>query len=245
LLPSNQSIRIDVNDLPLLPGETDGDIFASVSALPGVSSPDGRAGNLLIRGSETDQTLILFDNIPVYHRGHYYGTISPYNPKIVSDVEVYRSGFHPRLGDRVGGAIVINSDEAGEESNYGVGANTLFGMGYGKVRISDKLSSSFSFRNSYPRSFQSLKLEEISQSVFAATSLVGGRGRLTQKVDVTFRDFNARLDFDANKRNQLSLSGILTSSEVSFVPVAGPAVASRSMTIFTRIEGSAFHGCPT
>ena len=33
LMPSSQSIQIDVNDLPLLPGETDGDIFASLSAL--------------------------------------------------------------------------------------------------------------------------------------------------------------------------------------------------------------------
>lgn len=228
LMPSRQQIQINVNDLPLLPGETDGDIFASISALPGITNPDSRAGNIFIRGSDMDQTLILFDNIPIYHRGHYYGTISPYNPKIVDDVEVYRSGFHPRLGDRVGGAIVINSDNADQTSNYGVGANTLFGMGYGKFRLSDKWSGTLSVRNSYPRSFKSPKLEEISESVFAATSLVDQGGLLTDRIDVSFSDYNAKLAYQLNENNNLELSAIHTLSDINFMPVTPPDVPGRS-----------------
>ncbi|WP_420576269.1 TonB-dependent receptor plug domain-containing protein [Ekhidna sp.] len=228
MMPSRQQIQIDVNDLPLLPGETDGDIFTSIAALPGITNPDGRAGNLLIRGSETDQTLILFDNIPIYHRGHYYGTISPYNPKIVDDVEVYRSGFHPRLGDRVGGAIVVNSDEAMGSSKYGLGANTLFGMGYGKFRLSDKLSGTLSIRNSYPRSFKSPKLEAISESVFAGTSLIGQGGLLTERVEVFFSDYNGKLSYQLNENNRLGISAIHTFSDVNFMPVTPPDVPGRS-----------------
>ncbi|MEQ9466167.1 MAG: TonB-dependent receptor plug domain-containing protein [Ekhidna sp.] len=228
LMPSRQQIQIDVNDLPLLPGETDGDIFTSIAALPGITSPDGRAGNLLIRGSETDQTLILFDNIPVYHRGHYYGTISPYNPKIVDDVEVYRSGFHPRLGDRVGGAIVINSDQAGETSNFGLGANSLFGMGYGKFRISDKLSGTLSARNSYSRKFKSPKLEAISESVFDGTSLIGPGGFLTDRVEVLFNDYNGKLFYQMNEKNSIGLSALHTFSDITFMPVTPANVPGRS-----------------
>lgn len=228
LMPSRQQIQIDVNDLPLLPGETDGDIFASVAALPGISNPDGRAGNLLIRGSETDQTLILFDNIPIYHRGHYYGTISPYNPKIIDDVEVYRSGFHPRLGDRVGGAIVINSDAAQDASKFGVGANTLFGMGYGKFKLSDKWSGTLSIRNSYPREYKSPKLEEISESVFAATSLIGPNGILTKRVQVGFSDYNVKLKYHLDEQNSFELSGIYTFSDINFMPIAPPDLPQRA-----------------
>ncbi|WP_421763464.1 TonB-dependent receptor plug domain-containing protein [Ekhidna sp.] len=228
MLPYKQQIQIDVDDLPLLPGETDGDIFASITALPGITNPDGRAGNIFIRGSETDQTLILFDNIPVYHRGHYYGTISPYNPKIVDDVEVYRSGFHPRLGDRVGGAIVINSDDAIERSKYGLGANTLFAMGYGKLKLSEKLTGSLSIRNSYPRTFKSPKLEEISESVFAGTSLVTQQGLLTNRVEVGFSDYNGKLSYQVDKRNLLGLSVLHTFSDINFLPVTPPNLKPRS-----------------
>lgn len=228
LMPSRQEIQIDVNDLPLLPGETDGDIFASIAALPGITNPDGRPGNLLIRGSETDQTLILFDNIPVYHRGHYYGTISPYNPKIVKDVQVYRSGFHPRLGDRVGGAIVINSDYANDQSTYGLGGNTLFGMGYGSFRFSDKWSGTISVRNSYPRSFKSPKLEEISESVFAGTSLIGPGGLLTKRVEVGFSDYHGKLAYQINDQKTLGLSVLHTFSDITFMPVVLQDLPPRS-----------------
>lgn len=227
LSPSNQQIKINVDDLPLLPGETDGDIFSSIAALPGITTPDGRAGNLFIRGSETDQSLVLFDNIPIYHRGHYYGTISPYNPKIVKNVEVYRSGFHPRYGDRVGGAIMINSDESQNASTFGVGANTLFGMAYGKFNLSKKLSGSFSIRNSYPRTFKSPKLEAISESVFDATSLVAMQGFLTKRVEVNFNDYNAKLAYQINDRNSLRISAIHTVSDINFSPVTPDNVPQR------------------
>lgn len=220
LSPSEQHIKINVEDLPLLPGETDGDIFASIAALPGITTPDGRAGNLFIRGSETDQSLILFDNIPVYHRGHYYGTISPFNPKVVKDVKVYRSGFHPRLGDRVGGAIVINSDNsaASGDSKYGIGANTLFGTVYGKTPLSKEIGFSFGARRSYSREFESPKLEAISESVFVATSLVDARGRLTTKLNVLFEDYHGKLTFTPNKNHELNLSSIYTNTETNYAP---------------------------
>jgi hypothetical protein len=220
LSPSHQQIKINVEDLPLIPGETDGDIFASIAALPGITIPDGRAGNLFIRGSETDQSLILFDNIPVYHRGHYYGTISPYNPKVVKNVEVYRTGFHPRLGDRVGGAIVINSDQPNEteDSQFGIGANTLFGTMYGKASLGEKWGVSFGVRRSYSRSFESPKLEAISESVFAATAIVDARGRLTTKLDVLFEDYHSKISFNPNDRHQLNFTTLFTNSEVEYSP---------------------------
>ncbi|MFK7953325.1 MAG: TonB-dependent receptor plug domain-containing protein, partial [Ekhidna sp.] len=229
--PSEQKIKIKVNDLPLIPGETDGDIFASIAALPGITIPDGRAGNLFIRGSETDQSLILFDNIPVYHRGHYYGTISPYNPKVVKDVEVYRSGFHPRLGDRVGGAIIINSDQPSDDNiqKFGIGANTLFGTAYGKTVINKKLGFSFGARRSYSRKFESPKLEAISESVFAATALVDMRGKLTTKLDVLFEDYHGKITFIPSENHELNFTTIYTNTEVNYSPLADPSRARRNV----------------
>ncbi|MEQ6118674.1 TonB-dependent receptor plug domain-containing protein [Reichenbachiella sp. MALMAid0571] len=221
LNPANQSVDIAVRDLPLLPGETDGDIFAAITALPGVTTPDGRAGNLFIRGSETDQTLILFDNIPVYHRGHYYGTISPYNPKIVDNVQVYRSGFHPRLGDRVGGAIIINSDEnPALKPVVGAAANTLYGSGYVKVPlVNSRVGLSIGVRRSYPRQFQSPKLNAISHSVFAATGVRDDQGNILTDIAALFEDYSGKLIFQANEKNRLSFSSIYTNTEVQYSPI--------------------------
>ncbi|MCV9388286.1 TonB-dependent receptor plug domain-containing protein [Reichenbachiella ulvae] len=216
--PTSQSVKIDVEDLPLLPGETDGDIFASIAALPGVTSPDQRAGNLFIRGSYTDQSLVLFDNIPIYHRGHYYGTISPYNPKIVSNVSVYRNGFHPRLGNRVGGAVIIESDQQiYDESHVGIGANSLFATGYGKAKLAeDKVSLSVAARRSYPRDIQSPKLKAISESVFSGTGLVDSAGNFKGDIDLIFQDYHTKINYHPNEKHQLALSAIYTNNHTTY-----------------------------
>lgn len=224
--PSSQSVKIDVGDLPLLPGETDGDIFASITALPGVTNPDGRAGNLFIRGSDPDQTLILFDNIPVYHKGHYFGTISPYNPKVIDNVEVYRGGYHPRFGDRVGGAIVIESEESGySRPGAGVGVNTLFGMAYGKVPLIDKkLGLTVGARHSYPSSINSPKHDAITKAVFSGTPLIDSTGRASESIAVVFEDYFSKVTFKPNEQNTLSISGIYTYSDVYYTTEPGGQV---------------------
>lgn len=227
LNPAHQSVDIAVRDMPLLPGETDGDIFAAITALPGVTTPDGRAGNLFIRGSETDQTLILFDNIPMYHQGHYYGTISPYNPRIVDEVEVYRSGFHPRLGDRVGGAIVIKSAQnPPPKPILGAAANTLYASGYTKIPLADnRIGLSVGARRSYPRKYHSPKLNAISKSVFAGTGVSDDDGNVLTDIEVLFEDYHSKVTFQANDRNHLSFSTIYTNTDVAystFPPTDGP-----------------------
>ena len=216
--PVQQNISIKTSDLPLLPGETDGDVFASIAALPGVTSPDSRAGNLFIRNSPTDQSLILFEGIPIYHRGHYFGTISPYNPQMIDEVKVYRSGFHPRLGGRVGGAVEIGaSDEPKSAPGYGIGLNTLYGMAYGKIPvIKDKLSISLGVRHSYPGMYQPPKLRSISEMIFAATGVQNATNNLIGEASILLQDVHSKIAWQPNEKNRLTFSAIYTRSKATY-----------------------------
>ncbi len=218
LNPASQHISIKLADLPLLPGETDGDLFASLAALPGVTTPDNRAGNLFIRGSSTDQSLVLFDNIPIYHRGHYFGTISPYNPKVVEEVKVYRNGYHPRFGGRAGGAVEISSArQPAQNPTTGVGTNSLYAMGFTKLPLAGKkMGVSIGARRSYPYSFSSPKLRSISEMVFAASALVDSSGRLREDIDVVFEDYHGRITLEANRKNAFYFTSIFTRSKTAF-----------------------------
>ncbi|WP_258104090.1 TonB-dependent siderophore receptor [Marinoscillum sp. MHG1-6] len=219
LNPVNQSIGISVKDLPSLPGETDGDIFASLGVLPGLSTPDNRAGSVFIRGSSPDQSLILYDNIPIYHSGYYFGTISPYNPKVIDEVSIYRNGIHPSMGDRVGGAIVLNTSEnLTTETKGGVGLNSLYALGYVKTPIlNKKIGLAVGARRSYPSSFTSPKLNAITDMVYAASAVSTGiQGVLPYKQSVFYEDYNAKLEIPVSKKSRLSISGIHARNEMSY-----------------------------
>ncbi len=215
--PANQNISIKTENLPLLPGETDGDIFASIGALPGITNPDNRPGNIFIRGSSTDQSLILYNDIPIYHRGHYYGTISPYNPRMVSEVKVFRNGFDPSIGGRVGGAIKIDSKlDYQNNETIGLGANTLYGTGYLKQASKNKKwSFGIGARKAFPYSWNSPKLQAISDMVFAATAITDSRGD-SEIEKIVFEDFSGGVSFRPNQKHNISYTGLYTRSRIEF-----------------------------
>jgi hypothetical protein len=79
--------------IDVVPGLTEADVLQMVQILPGVQSHDESASGLHIRGGTPDQNLILWDGIPIYNSGHFFGMISAFNPFIVDNVKVYRGGF--------------------------------------------------------------------------------------------------------------------------------------------------------
>lgn len=94
-----------------LPGQAEPDILNTIQFLPGITSPDGSASNICIRGGTSDQNLILWEDIPIYHSAHYFGMISAFNPYIIDEAEVFRGGFSSDYGGRISGVIDLKSKD--------------------------------------------------------------------------------------------------------------------------------------
>jgi hypothetical protein len=103
------TVIIDPGEMSMLPGAVDNDVLASIQFLPGISSPSESLSNIHIRGGTPDQNLILWDDIPLFHTSHLFGTISALNPFVIDKVNVYRSGVNSEFGGRVSGVIDIET----------------------------------------------------------------------------------------------------------------------------------------
>ena len=99
--------RLVPGHLEVLPGWGETDILRTVQLMPGVQSINESASDMSIRGGTSDQNLILWDGIPIYHTGHFFGMFSVFNPQLVKDVRVWRGGFSARFGGRTSGVIDI------------------------------------------------------------------------------------------------------------------------------------------
>lgn len=232
----NHSLEIDTHELGMLPGDNNKDLLTSLRTLPGIHTVTGRAGELRVRGGTPDQTLILFNNIPIYHKGHYFGTISPFSSDIVDKVHVYRSGYIPRLGGRVGGAVEIETSKKFLDSaRYGINSNSYFGGAYAKVPlIKNKLDFSFSARASHPWDYRSPKEEAYDVLVVDASQYEiydNDPEIVFEPIDYSFYDMNGSLNLkpyksvsahinfiDINNFNTISFNdlsaGTLTSEEI-------------------------------
>ncbi len=158
------STVIHPNRMSALPGQVEPDILHTLQFLPGISSVDGAAANINIRGGSSDQNLILWEGIPIYHSAHYFGTISAFNPYIIDKMKVYRGGFGAESGCRVSGVIDLTSpDHEIEDSDFGIGANFINAYTYGKVSLFDKKASLvYSARRSMTELWRSPMFENIT-----------------------------------------------------------------------------------
>jgi hypothetical protein len=57
----------------ILPGLIEPDILQSIQVLTGIESTNESIANINVRGGTNDQNLMLWDNIKMYHSGHFFG----------------------------------------------------------------------------------------------------------------------------------------------------------------------------
>ncbi|MEQ9301574.1 MAG: TonB-dependent receptor plug domain-containing protein [Cyclobacteriaceae bacterium] len=210
---SDQKMIVNMSSLGPLAGDTDGDVLTALGTLPGVRTPSGKPGGINFRGTTFDQTMIYFDDIPIYHTGHFFGTISPYNAAVVEQIEIYRGTLPAKWGGRLGGLIDISTaEDVPEKVSGSVSLNTVYAGGSLNLPlIKDKWGLSIASRASYPIDNLSPKLEALRQLNFQGSRIIDSENnpRTTLTDDLYFGDINGKSVYQVNDRNSISVSGIL------------------------------------
>ena len=181
------NIAVNIEQLkyaPLFAGEKD--IFKFLQLLPGVSAgKDGMSG-LLVRGGSNDQTLILYDDVPIYNQAHAYGILSIFSGETVQSAEVSKGYISPAYGSRLSALTQIRTrdgDRQDHRQSLTVGTLSLAGTVDGPI-VRNKGSYLVSARYFFPE---------------AVLALVGNAVRFG------FYDLTGTLSYDIHPDHTLSL----------------------------------------
>ena len=181
------NIAVNIEQLkyaPLFAGEKD--IFKFLQLLPGVSAgKDGMSG-LLARGGSNDQTLILYDDVPIYNQAHAYGILSIFSGETVQSAEVSKGYISPAYGSRLSALTQIRTrdgDRQDHRQSLTVGTLSLAGTVDGPI-VRNKGSYLVSARYFFPE---------------AVLALVGNAVRFG------FYDLTGKLSYDIHPGHTLSL----------------------------------------
>ncbi len=101
-------IRLNIKDIKNIPtalGEVD--IMKIALTIPGVQSVGEGASGFNVRGGNTDQNLILLDNMVVYNPSHLFGFFSVFNPDVIKNANLYKSGIQAQYGGRISSVFDI------------------------------------------------------------------------------------------------------------------------------------------
>ena len=209
------SANLQPASLPSLPGQVEPEVLESLQFLPGISSPDGTLDNIHIRGSTPDQNLILWEDIPMYHTAHYFGSISTFNPYVVDEVDVFRGGFGADYGGRIAGVVDLQTDALkGPGLSGGIGSNLYSAFGYARATSRErKHGASISLRRSLvdiwqPPFFNQLRSrnqQEVLQGNFSPDRLPPG---IMVVDDFNFWDTQVKYSAQLSKQDVLHIAGL-------------------------------------
>lgn len=234
-IQTDNTIRIDIQNSGILPGLIEPDILQKIQALPGISSVNETISNINIRGGANDQNLLLWDDIKMYHSGHFFGLISAFNPYLINEVTIIKNGTNAQFNDAVSGTISIEThDQINENPFGGAGLNLLSTDAFAHIPLSEKLAVQFSgrraltdvihtptFDNYFKKAFQNSKITNLNNYQ---------NNEIKTNSDFSFHDYSFKLLYDADKNTQIRLSFLNVENQLFFNESVQTATVSDDKT---------------
>lgn len=179
-----------MKQIPLALGETD--IMKVVLTLPGVQSVGEGTVGLNVRGGAANQNLILLNDAVVYNPSHLFGFFSTFNPDVLKNVELYKSGIQAEYGGRLSSVLDVHTREGNTKEYTGSGGiSPITGrVSFEGPIIRDKTSFIIGARSTY----SGWLLRQLDSKEF-------------QNSTASFYDITGNVSHQIDENNSIYLSG--------------------------------------
>lgn len=188
--------QMDLSSLPGFLGEADPIRFLQLT--PGVQSGTEGGVGFYVRGGNVDQNMVLYNNAPVYNPGHLMGFFSVFNPDVINDVNLLKSGIPARYGERLSSVVQVNSIKGYSDSLEMKGEIGL---------ISSRLMLNRSFNNGNGsffvagrRTYFDVLIKPLMKPILENAS------PFFKNSDYYFYDYNAGINYRLGKKDHFSVS---------------------------------------
>lgn len=198
------STVLNTKKFGILPGLIEPDILQSIQVLPGIESSNESIANINVRGGTNDQNLVLWDNIKMYHSGHFFGLISAYNPNLTNKVIVSKNGTSAEYSDGVSSTINMQTkDDVTNVFSGGAGINLISTDAFLEIPITKKVELHVSGRRSITDLYQSPTYTNYFERSFQDSEINTNKNQKDTSSDFYFYDFTAKLLYDINDKHQI------------------------------------------
>lgn len=191
----------EIKNIPSAFGEVD--VLKAVMALPGVKSSGEVSSGFNVRGSSSDQNLILLNQSTIFNPTHLFGLLSVFNPDMVEDMELYMSNIPAKHGGRIASVLDVNGRSGNDKK---IGGSASLGLLTSRLNMEGPLSKKTTF-NAGAR---------ISYSDWLLGFVPDDSGYKDGKAG--FYDLNANVRHKVNENNTLTVNGYYSHDNYSFVP---------------------------
>lgn len=140
---------IDRQEIVTLPGSF-GDPVRAIQNLPGLSRPPFGSGQLLVRGTDPEDTAYHIDGLRVPLVFHFTAISTVVSAQMVDEVSFFPGSFGVRYGRAIGGIVDLSTDDRlPRRSRTEVGADLFQASLFTTHRLGERLGVQMAVRRSY------------------------------------------------------------------------------------------------
>lgn len=211
------STILNTKKFGILPGLTEPDVLQSIQTLPGIESSNESIANINVRGGTNDQNLMLWDNIKMYHSGHFFGLISAYNPNLTNKVVVTKNGTSAEYSDGVSSMINMSTnDDIKNTVSGGGGINLISGDLFVEIPLTKKLEIDLSARHSITDFIQTPTYSNYYKKSFQDSEINTNNADKNTHSDFYFYDYTAKILYNLNEKHQFRANIIGINNELNY-----------------------------
>ena len=143
-------IRLNHKVAYRLPGNGDNAVFNFLRLQPGVLAAGERSSEIIIWGSYSGHSQVLFDGITIFGLKNFNDNISFVNPYMAKDIRVLKGGYAASYGDRVGGIVDITGFNGNtQKPSVNLNINNMTVNGMATLPVNKNASITFAYRHTY------------------------------------------------------------------------------------------------
>jgi TonB family protein len=194
------STEVSAREAVRVPG-TQGDVLRVVENLPGVARGALGSGQLIVWGSEPQDTRVYVDGVPVPRLYHDGGLRSILSSDFVESVDLIPGGYGAPYGRGIGGLVTIDTANVSTDAVHGsVSVDVLDVQGSVKAPITKQLSAAAAVRRGH-----------------LADLLTGTwRKDIQDYIPIPrYSDGQARVRYELDAQHSLELTGLLSSDRLT------------------------------
>jgi hypothetical protein len=189
--------NLEISRLPSLLGESDP--IRLLQLTPGIQSGTEGGVGFYVRGGGVDQNLVMIDNAVIYNPGHLMGFLSVFNPDIIKEVSLIKSGIPARYGGRM--SAVVNA-ETYKGSGDSLSIKGQVGFLTSRISVSRSVNKGKgSFYLSARQAYPDLVIEPVMAKVMRGSSALFTNSKYN------FYDLGSGFSFRAGTKDYLTFTG--------------------------------------
>jgi outer membrane cobalamin receptor len=172
------------------------DIIRALQSVPGIQTFGDGSALYYVRGGNSDQNLLLIDEVPVYNPSHLFGFFSAFAPDAINNVQIYKGDFPAKFGGRLSSVIDIKAKE-GNMKRFGFSGNV------------GPYASNFTLEGPVMKD----KASFFISGRVSTLNWLNNLPTFNKSFDFSFFDLNAKLNYRPNDNNRFFFT-LYTGSDV-------------------------------